>query len=72
MLTILSSKHMVSLRGSKFGSRVAMLCSNPAFATRPGHAMSLQMNNRFYHNTSPGPGMGGMGMSRHGMPGSYR
>ncbi|KAH0541892.1 hypothetical protein FGG08_003697 [Glutinoglossum americanum] len=29
-------KHMVSLRGSKFGSRVGMLCCNPAFATRPG------------------------------------
>lgn len=29
-------KHMVSLRGSKYGSRVAMLCNNPAVATRPG------------------------------------
>jgi hypothetical protein len=29
-------KHMVSLRGSKFGSRVAMLCCNPNQATRPG------------------------------------
>lgn len=29
-------KHMVSLRGSKFGSRVGMLCNNPAIATRPG------------------------------------
>lgn len=29
-------KHMVSLRGSKFGSRVAMLCCNPSQATRPG------------------------------------
>ncbi|KAI5280689.1 hypothetical protein KEM52_004074 [Ascosphaera acerosa] len=29
-------KHMVSLRGSKFGSRVAMLCCNPNHATRPG------------------------------------
>ncbi|OAL01982.1 ARM repeat-containing protein [Phaeosphaeriaceae sp. SRC1lsM3a] len=29
-------KHMVSLRGSKYGSRVAMLCCNPALATRPG------------------------------------
>ncbi|PYH98349.1 pumilio-family RNA binding repeat protein [Aspergillus ellipticus CBS 707.79] len=29
-------KHMVSLRGSKFGSRVAMLCCNPSHATRPG------------------------------------
>ncbi|KEZ43809.1 hypothetical protein SAPIO_CDS3961 [Scedosporium apiospermum] len=40
-------KHMVSLRGSKFGSRVGMLCTNPASATRPGPAM--------------GPGMGGGG-----------
>ncbi|KAI0442816.1 armadillo-type protein [Xylaria telfairii] len=29
-------KHMVSLRGSKFGSRVGMLCTNPAITTRPG------------------------------------
>ncbi|KAL9620277.1 MAG: hypothetical protein Q9160_005176 [Pyrenula sp. 1 TL-2023] len=29
-------KHMVSLRGSKFGSRVAMLCCNPLQTTRPG------------------------------------
>ncbi|KAM0158417.1 hypothetical protein ACHAQE_004198 [Botrytis cinerea] len=29
-------KHMVSLRGSKFGSRVGMLCTNPALQTRPG------------------------------------
>ncbi|KAK4101015.1 ARM repeat-containing protein [Parathielavia hyrcaniae] len=29
-------KHMVSLRGSKFGSRVGMLCTNHAVATRPG------------------------------------
>lgn len=27
-------KHMVSLRGSKYGSRVAMLCCNPSMATR--------------------------------------
>ncbi|KAH7157042.1 armadillo-type protein [Dactylonectria macrodidyma] len=29
-------KHMVSLRGSKFGSRVGMLCTNHAVTTRPG------------------------------------
>ncbi|KAH8820568.1 armadillo-type protein [Xylogone sp. PMI_703] len=29
-------KHMVSLRGSKFGSRVGMLCTNLAVQTRPG------------------------------------
>ncbi|RMD40059.1 hypothetical protein DV735_g5080, partial [Chaetothyriales sp. CBS 134920] len=28
-------KHLVSLRGSKFGSRVAMLCCNPNSATHP-------------------------------------
>ncbi|KAI0125105.1 Pumilio-family RNA binding repeat protein [Xylariales sp. AK1849] len=33
-------KHMVSLRGSKFGSRVGMLCTNPAVATRPGPSVS--------------------------------
>ncbi|KAL2193493.1 armadillo-type protein [Corynascus similis CBS 632.67] len=32
-------KHMVSLRGSKFGSRVGMLCTNHAVATRPGPAI---------------------------------
>ncbi|KZF20651.1 ARM repeat-containing protein [Xylona heveae TC161] len=40
-------KHMVSLRGSKFGSRVGMLCCNPAFATRPGPAGS--QTNRYGH-----------------------
>ncbi|KAK4963143.1 hypothetical protein LTR10_000771 [Elasticomyces elasticus] len=34
-------KHMVSLRGSKYGSRVAMLCCNPAYATRPGPPSGL-------------------------------
>ncbi|KAH6610246.1 meiotic coiled-coil 2 [Trichoderma cornu-damae] len=38
-------KHMVSLRGSKFGSRVGMLCTNHAVTTRPGPGV--------------GPGMGG-------------
>ncbi|KAI4863705.1 ARM repeat-containing protein [Hypoxylon rubiginosum] len=33
-------KHMVSLRGSKFGSRVGMLCTNPAVVTRPGPGVS--------------------------------
>ena len=36
MTADVQSKHMVSLRGSKFGSRVAMLCCNPMQATRPG------------------------------------
>ena len=37
-------KHMVSLRGSKYGSRVAMLCSNPALSTRPGPPTGLTLN----------------------------
>ena len=43
-------KHMVSLRGSKYGSRVAMLCCNPAVATRPGPpaGLSLSRNNSGY------------------------
>ncbi|EJT70396.1 pumilio-family RNA binding repeat protein [Gaeumannomyces tritici R3-111a-1] len=36
-------KHMVSLRGSKFGSRVGMLCTNPAVATRPGPGVGPSM-----------------------------
>ena len=40
-------KHMVSLRGSKYGSRVAMLCCNPAVTTRPGPpaGMASRFNN---------------------------
>lgn len=41
-------KHMVSLRGSKYGSRVAMLCSNPAFVTRPGPPVGLSRTNGRY------------------------
>ncbi|KAJ5263704.1 hypothetical protein N7478_011309 [Penicillium angulare] len=41
-------KHMVSLRGSKFGSRVAMLCCNPSHATRPGPGTGIQIG-RFNH-----------------------
>ncbi|KAJ6000102.1 Armadillo-like helical [Penicillium waksmanii] len=36
-------KHMVSLRGSKFGSRVAMLCCNPSHTTRPGPGTGMQI-----------------------------
>ncbi|BCS27505.1 Pumilio-family RNA binding repeat-containing protein [Aspergillus puulaauensis] len=36
-------KHMVSLRGSKFGSRVAMLCCNLSHTTRPGPGTGVQM-----------------------------
>ncbi|KAK4504673.1 hypothetical protein PRZ48_002634 [Zasmidium cellare] len=51
-------KHMVSLRGSKYGSRVAMLCSNPAVATRPGPpaGMSLSRGNNGYGGDRFGPG----------------
>ncbi|KAL1968757.1 hypothetical protein VTN77DRAFT_1583 [Rasamsonia byssochlamydoides] len=37
-------KHMVSLRGSKFGSRVAMLCCNPSHTTRPGPGAGVQIS----------------------------
>lgn len=37
-------KHMVSLRGSKFGSRVAMLCCNPSHTTRPGPGAGVQLS----------------------------
>jgi hypothetical protein len=32
-------KHMVSLRGSKYGCPVALLCCDPALLTRPGHGV---------------------------------
>jgi hypothetical protein len=35
---------MVSLRGSKFGSRVAMLCCNPSHTTRPGPGSGVQVS----------------------------
>jgi hypothetical protein len=72
-------KHMVSLRGSKYGSRVAMLCCNPAVATRPGPPMGMTLSrnnssygerfgsdlNRSYSNDRPygGMGRGGYGPS---------
>ncbi|KAB5585972.1 armadillo-type protein [Coniochaeta sp. 2T2.1] len=48
-------KHMVSLRGSKFGSRVGMLCTNHAVATRPGPGVGPAMGGRM----GPGPRYGG-------------
>ncbi|KAL2759670.1 hypothetical protein ACRALDRAFT_1054313 [Sodiomyces alcalophilus JCM 7366] len=51
-------KHMVSLRGSKFGSRVGMLCTNPAVATRPG--------------PGAGPAMPRMGGGSRGFGNPYR
>lgn len=47
-------KHMVSLRGSKYGSRVAMLCSNPANQIRPGPPTGLI--HRGYSSSSAGRG----------------
>lgn len=40
-------KHMVSLRGSKYGSRVALLCCSPSYAARPDPAASLSGSGRF-------------------------
>ncbi|KAI0390060.1 ARM repeat-containing protein [Xylariaceae sp. FL0594] len=47
-------KHMVSLRGSKFGSRVGMLCTNPAVVTRPGPGVGPGVS-----RMPPGPRYGG-------------
>ncbi|KAF2730524.1 ARM repeat-containing protein [Polyplosphaeria fusca] len=52
-------KHMVSLRGSKYGSRVAMLCCNPALTTRPGPPAGMQINRYSTHNLHRGGGYGG-------------
>jgi hypothetical protein len=52
-------KHMVSLRGSKYGSRVAMLCCNPALATRPGPPSGMQLNRYNAHGGQRGNGYGG-------------
>ncbi|KAJ5929400.1 hypothetical protein N7454_007248 [Penicillium verhagenii] len=41
-LTPLQKTHGL-LRGSKFGSRVAMLCCNPSHATRPGPGTGIQI-----------------------------
>ncbi|GIZ46629.1 hypothetical protein CKM354_000974800 [Cercospora kikuchii] len=72
-------KHMVSLRGSKYGSRVAMLCCNPAVTTRPGPPAGLPMSRgngafgqgSFGHDLSrPFPGERGFG--GRGSYGGYR
>ncbi|OHW99834.1 pumilio-family RNA binding repeat protein [Colletotrichum incanum] len=54
-------KHMVSLRGSKFGSRVGMLCTNPAVATRPGPGVGPSMNRMGAGPRYSGGGGGGGG-----------
>ncbi|KAI9689336.1 MAG: hypothetical protein M1822_009987 [Bathelium mastoideum] len=45
-------KHMVSLRGSKYGSKVAMLCCNPASATRPGPPAGLPLSRGNSYNAN--------------------
>jgi hypothetical protein len=49
-------KHMVSLRGSKFGSRVGMLCTNHAVTTRPGPGVGPGMSGG---RMGPGPRFAG-------------
>ncbi|KAL8952694.1 MAG: hypothetical protein Q9222_001393 [Ikaeria aurantiellina] len=51
-------KHMVSLRGSKFGSRVGMLCCNPAYATHPGPGAGMS-NPRYPTTPVQGPRFAG-------------
>ena len=53
---------MVSLRGSKFGSRVGMLCCNPAYATYPGPGVGVGLpptRSFSIQNTSNIPRFGG-------------
>lgn len=67
---------MVSLRGSKFGSRVAMLCCNPNHVTRPGPGAGMQISrygnpsdNRFGNNDNR---YGNSNESRYGSPNDDR
>ena len=55
------SKHMVSLRGSKFGSRVGMLCCNPAYATHPGPGVGLAQTRSFTAQSSSSSGIARFG-----------
>ncbi|KAJ5105126.1 hypothetical protein NUU61_002473 [Penicillium alfredii] len=59
-------KHMVSLRGSKFGSRVAMLCCNPSHATRPGPGAGMQIGrfNQFSEDRFPASSQAGSRFNR--------
>ncbi|KAJ5134094.1 hypothetical protein N7526_005459 [Penicillium atrosanguineum] len=59
-------KHMVSLRGSKFGSRVAMLCCNPSHATRPGPGTGMHVGrfNQFNEERFPSNGPSGGRLNR--------
>ena len=51
---------MVALRGSKYGSRVAMLCCNQSAQTRPGPPSGMQVS-RGYSNYGNGGQRGGGG-----------
>lgn len=63
MVAVHIRKHMVSLRGSKFGSRVGMLCSNPNFgrnqlqSSPPNHRYNAQnsRNNWPYRSNNTPP-----------------
>ncbi|KAL4886371.1 armadillo-type protein [Aspergillus karnatakaensis] len=59
-------KHMVSLRGSKFGSRVAMLCCNLSHTTRPGPGTGVQIGrfNSFNDDRFQAPNQHGGRFSR--------
>ncbi|KAL2824831.1 armadillo-type protein [Aspergillus pseudoustus] len=59
-------KHMVSLRGSKFGSRVAMLCCNLSHTTRPGPGTGVQIGrfNNFNDDRFQAPNQHGARFSR--------
>ncbi|KAL1958341.1 hypothetical protein VTO42DRAFT_4658 [Malbranchea cinnamomea] len=60
-------KHMVSLRGSKFGSRVAMLCCNPNHVTRPGPGAGIHVGRYGNPNDERFPmGMSGGRLSNRG------
>jgi hypothetical protein len=47
LINVFFRKHMVSLRGSKYGSRVAMLCTNHNANTRPGPPAGLSNPGRY-------------------------
>ncbi|CAG8402639.1 unnamed protein product [Penicillium salamii] len=62
-------KHMVSLRGSKFGSRVAMLCCSPSHATRPGPGAGMQIGRYNNFNDEKFPSANSSG--RYGRGGAW-
>jgi Pumilio-family RNA binding repeat len=56
------NKHLVSLRGSKYGSRVAMLASNSGRPMRSGPASSAAMAPRYSYHHGPGTFMSSAGL----------